>query len=1030
MGVNMKHISRIFLGLAAIPAVQAGNGAWTSAGPDGGTIYETRADPNVPTTRYVTSRGGFFKSDDGGITWAPSNNGLVDVTNNPLVIDADAPGHLYVFDFGNRLYRSIDFGDTWIPTGFVLPPDKYPWFAADIPGEVGSFYVTTTVTTIAPIAAPMLLRTTDSGQTFSVPGTGLPLAPFYGIAVEPGNGQHVLAGTDCADSYPFGLYRSVDGGATWTGVGPAGACYSTNVSFGAGANPMRTLYAAIDGQLHRSDNSGATWTTLPHEAEHVFAHPNDPLTVYFTGGFANAGLNKSVDGGNVATPLSTGLSSNLTYTDTLARPVPIDPFQISADLNFPAPGAALWLSTEGDGLFRSGDGGTSWAPSQIGLRATNIRALAIHPNILAVNPGTGAGRNVYAGFGDTFFSSPGMFRSVDGGNSWNPLNSGLRASLLRTIVIDPTTAGVGSGGPPPALNAATMYATGRSSLTGSPERYRNAAIFKSVNSGLSWTLIDSGLPRTGIAPNDYSDLGTVRALALDPRSCTTPPVSGPCTSGPLQTIMAVADGTRITTVDTTSVPGTRRTITTMSHQVIRSTNAGSTWTARDGAGTGFPISATIRTCPASPTPPNNCLPGPSTTESSSLVRPAPLVVSPTTSGVAYVGTYIQTMPSGTLPPPEPVTGVYRTLDGGATWTAVNTGLPLRAGSSSIRHDVLALAIHPTNDQIVWATTVDFTTPNSSTIYKTINGGTTWTESGEGLRGKADIRALTLDPSDLSGNILYASGAGTPANPGAVYKSEDGGATWLSISVGLPADSALSIAVDPFNFNVIHAGTNTGVWSLTQVPDDDGDGIPDGTENNAPNGGDGNGDGQLDGAQRDVGSSVVIIRTPEGAGGFVTTDVITAASTPSVPGGCEQAVDVQTQAAALFGRDYLADSVRFYKYPRDLVRFEVLECSHGVIDVTYHNASFSTEYGWSFRFFGPATPGDDDSLRWREFSTRAQRVVGSVNKWRLTLDANQFGSYRPVNDSILFVGGPACNDDRLFRDNLEGIPETGPPTCDH
>jgi hypothetical protein len=51
-------------------------------------------------------------------------------------------------------------------------------------------------------------------------------------------------------------------------------------------------------------------------------------------------------------------------------------------------------------------------------------------------------------------------------------------------------------------------------------------------------------------------------------------------------------------------------------------------------------------------------------------------------------------------------------------------------------------------------------------------------------------------------------------------------------------------------------------------------------------------------------------------------------------------------------------------------------------------------------------------------------------WRATLDANQFGSYRPVGDRILFVGGPACYDDRIFRNSLETPPDSGPPTCDH
>ena len=173
----------------------------------------------------------------------------------------------------------------------------------------------------------------------------------------------------------------------------------------------------------------------------------------------------------------------------------------------------------------------------------------------------------------------------------------------------------------------------------------------------------------------------------------------------------------------------------------------------------------------------------------------------------------------------------------------------------------------------------------------------------------------------------------------------------------------------------------------------------------------------------------MVRGPAGTGGFFTSDVITELSTPTTAQGCKQAVDVQAVYAVQHGRDYLPGG-RYYKYPRDLVRFEVLDCSRAVVDVAFHNAAFNTEYGWSFRFRGPATPGADGSIGWHDISARAARVAGSPTKWRLTLDANQFGSYRPVGDNVMFVGGPACYDDRIFRNNMETDPDTGPPSCDH
>ncbi|MBP6077260.1 MAG: hypothetical protein KA505_00445 [Xanthomonadales bacterium] len=1029
-GSTLARITACFL-LAATTTTWAGNGSWTSNGPDGGTVYEVRFDPNTPTTMYATTRGGFFRSEDGGITWNASNDGLVDVTNNPMVIDAEAPGHLYVFDFGNRLYRSTDYGQSWIPTGFVIPAGHYPWQATDEPGSTGRFFLTLSNGVITPPTSPLLLKTIDSGATFATAGTGLPNARFYGIAIESGSPNRLLAGVEYTDtgSSPV-LYRSLDGGTTWSAVGP-NASYSYDISFGAGTFPNRTVYASIDGMLHKSVDSGSTWTATTREAMQVLAHPSLSATVFFSDETLSVGPQVSNDSGATATVITSGLTSNPTYTDLSGKAAIVQPFMFNFSPGFPAPGTAIWLSTQGDGLFRSIDGGTTWASSHVGMRASNIRALAVHPNALTIGPG-GAGKYLFAGFGDSFYSSPAMFRSVDTGNNWSVLNSGLRASQIRAITFDPTTAGVGSASPPPAINSATIYASGRSSVAGFPTyRYRNAGLYKSTNGGLNWSVIDGGLPRFGVVPNDYSDLGTVRAIAIDLRSCTSPPPSGPCNSGPLQRLLATADGFRnptVVTVDTSVTPNIKHSRGIYSHKIIVTNNAGSTWAALDTAGNGLPERWTGSACPVSTTgtnPPCTAQPTPERQLASLL----PVVISPQNGNTLYVGSYIGT--NGLLPTSlDPITGVFKSTDGGATWSQTSTGLPKQLGKTNVVHDVLSMAMHPTNDQVLWATTVDFAVPNSGTIYKTVNGGATWTESGEGLSGNADIRAIAVDASDLSGNTLYASGSGTPANPGAIYKSENGGATWRSISVGLPADAALSLAVDPFNFNVIHAGTNTGVWSLTQVPDADGDGIPDGTENNAPNGGDGNGDNQADAVQRDVGSTVIVIRQPEGAGGFFTSDIQTALSTPSEPGGCQQAVDVQAQPASQFGRDFVAGSTYYFKYPRDVARFEVLNCSRVIVDIKFHNAAFGSEYGWSFRFFGPLSPGDDDSLRWSDFSSRAQRLPGSPATWRLTLDANQFGSYRPLNDSILFVGGPACYDDRLFRDSMENSPDSGPATCDH
>jgi len=629
----------------------------------------------------------------------------------------------------------------------------------------------------------------------------------------------------------------------------------------------------------------------------------------------------------------------------------------------------------------------------------------VHTNPATIGGG-GTGQRMYAGFSDAFYSTSGIFGSSSGGSSWTTANNGLEAATIRAMAIDPLRAGT------TAVQVASsyLYASGRSSLASF--RAPNGSLYRSINGGLSWAKIDGDLPRRGTPPNDFIQLGTVRDIRLDPRSCTIPLAPVACTSGTLKRMVATTNGNQ-----SAAVGG----VVTFTHRIIRSDNIDTTAI--------HPLRGTLDVNWSDVS--GDLTPSTNTALLSQRITPLNVLISPLDPNVMFVGTYkdyIDYDVSDATPLADLHTGVFKTVNGGVNWLPMNAGLPRIAGFANSVYDVLALEMHPSNPDVLWATVIDLGATNSASIYKTTNGGVSWFESAAGIAAHIDIRDLMVDPGDP--NILYAAGAGTPSNPGSVYKSDDGGANWHSISVGLPADSALALTLDPFVPALLHAGTNTGVWSLTQVPDADGDGVPDGTENNAPSGGDANLDGQQDAAQRDVGSTVIIFRGPAGTGGFFTSDVITELSTPTTAQGCEQAVDVQAVYSAQHGRDYLPDGVRYFKYPRDLVRFEVLDCSHAVVDVTFHNATFDSEYGWSFRFRGPATPGDDASMAWQAFAMRAQRVAGSATKWRLTLDANQFGSYRPVSDSILFVGGPACYDDRLFRDSMEGNPDSGPPSCDH
>ncbi len=144
----------------------------------------------------------------------------------------------------------------------------------------------------------------------------------------------------------------------------------------------------------------------------------------------------------------------------------------------------------------------------------------------------------------------------------------------------------------------------------------------------------------------------------------------------------------------------------------------------------------------------------------------------------------------------------------------------------------------------------------------------------------------------------------------------------------------------------------------------------------------------------------------------------------VAGTCPRAYDVSGIDAARFGRDPIAGaSGRAYAYPLGLLRIELPGCSSAEVAVTFHAAGDDpaacpdfSDSQWSFRYFGPQQPGVDATLGWHAFAARATRT--GARTWRLRLDANQFGSYRPAGEGILFIGGPALDGDRVFRDGFE------------
>ncbi len=152
--------------------------------------------------------------------------------------------------------------------------------------------------------------------------------------------------------------------------------------------------------------------------------------------------------------------------------------------------------------------------------------------------------------------------------------------------------------------------------------------------------------------------------------------------------------------------------------------------------------------------------------------------------------------------PSAERGVYRSRDGGATWTLVLKGVNDNSGASD-------LAMDATNPRILYATFWDHQrTPwmvrsggDGSGIWKSIDGGDTWTRLREGLpplMGKIGIAVSPANPERVFAIV--------EAERGGLYRSDDAGKTWTRTSEDRLIQTRswyyMKVTADPKNADVV------------------------------------------------------------------------------------------------------------------------------------------------------------------------------------------------------------------------------------
>jgi photosystem II stability/assembly factor-like uncharacterized protein len=398
------------------------------------------ATSSILYARSSKFNGMVFKSTDGGQTWtmhpaAPAGTAVVSLAINPA-----SPSTLYGLYWSSPSLRawgirkSTDAGENWTELDAALPPYDDVGFPDVYAYPVLAVSPTTPVTVYtgyfqSPALKPdgHLAKSTDGGATWNAADAGLSYIDVRALTVDPVNSSRIYAGMGGASS-STALFKSADGGASWTSftqfdlsdVHPL--WYGWISSLVIDSRSPNSVYAAAqtyDGYhaVFKTKDGGTNWTRSgPSPFTFLFAtamalDTADANTIYVAGydlaGDGEAILYKSVDGGStwpfsyqwIIGPVN-ALAIDPTNRTTLYAGVP-------------------------EGLFRSVDGGSNW--NNLGLM--DVTSLALDPG----DPNT-----IYAAAGGVSYFGPGVFgvfKSTDGGASWAPINSGLAGVLdSRSIV--------------------------------------------------------------------------------------------------------------------------------------------------------------------------------------------------------------------------------------------------------------------------------------------------------------------------------------------------------------------------------------------------------------------------------------------------------------------------------------------------------------------------------------------------------------------------------------------------------------------
>jgi photosystem II stability/assembly factor-like uncharacterized protein len=472
--------------------------------PTAGRIAGIAASPTDANTIYIAAAGGgVWKTTDGGAHWKPLTDDQATLSMGAITLAPSDPNTIYAgtgeangfFDqfnadvapsvfAGQGVLKSTDAGATWTLEGnSVFNRRSISKIVVDAT-DANIVYVAVGQPGINGLTGNTgIWKSSDGGQTWTNTTTSISTTDaFTDIVADPSNSQTLYAGvgqltidpnTFASQGSPNnGVYKSTDGGQTWTRAGNfPGGTTDARITLAISKAAPSTIYASIMDPLtfglkevDKSTDGGVTWTKLSNAPDYapgqgvydtaLAVDPNDANIVYAAGSAGVGSVIESTDGGTSWFAIDNDAGNNGPHADHHA-------------LAFDASG--LLLDGNDGGIWRLDIPGQAprWSDLNGNLQITQFIGIALDPSTPDVAYGgsqdngtekftDGLGWSLVQ-FGDggnvrvdpsnpstvyhTFFGIS-LERSDDGGQTWNFKTNGIGnndfSNFYIPYILDPT----------------------------------------------------------------------------------------------------------------------------------------------------------------------------------------------------------------------------------------------------------------------------------------------------------------------------------------------------------------------------------------------------------------------------------------------------------------------------------------------------------------------------------------------------------------------------------------------------------------